>query len=142
MIRPAHISDIAKVVSLDEAVLKTNWNDRLYTDMLTMDHTFFIVSEEQEAFQGFNLYRNIGGDFEILQFAIDPKRHHQGLGSLLMEVLINHAQMLKIENIYLEVRVSNTIAIAFYTKYGFERIHVRENYYGPQEDGLVMKREC
>jgi ribosomal-protein-alanine N-acetyltransferase len=46
--------------------------------------------------------------------------------------------MRKVEEIFLEVRVSNTAAIACYEKFHFHKIDVRKNYYTePIEDAVV-----
>lgn len=142
MIRKASVEDVPSILLLDAKVLKTNWNERLYSESTAMEDTYFNVAEVDHELVGFHMYRNIGGDFEILQIAVDPQQQNQGLGSKFMETMVNHAITIGIENIFLEVRVDNAKAIQFYERFGFQRIHVRKNYYGPQEDGLVMKREC
>lgn len=63
-----------------------------------------------------------------------------GVGSKLMECLINTCYDKKLINITLEVRKSNSIAISLYKKYGFNKIGVRHNYYG-NEDGLLMEKK-
>ena len=41
----------------------------------------------------------------------------------------------------LEVRASNSAAIALYQKHGFERVGERKNYYeAPKEDAILMTR--
>ena len=63
-----------------------------------------------------------------------------GVGSKLMEYLINTCYDKKLINITLEVRKSNSIAISLYKKYGFNKVGVRHNYYG-NEDGLLMEKK-
>lgn len=63
-----------------------------------------------------------------------------GIGSKLMEYLIKIANQNKIENITLEVRKSNNIAIKLYKKYGFNKIGIRHNYY-ENEDGILMEKK-
>ena len=142
MIRRGSIEDVKAIMAIDALVLKTNWSERLYCDSILQDGCFCTICEEDHVIVGFNLYRNIGGDFEILQIAMDPNYQGKGFGTQLMNAFVDQASLDKIENCYLEVRLTNERAIKFYNKFGFERIHVRKNYYGPEEDGLVMKREC
>ena len=63
-----------------------------------------------------------------------------GIGSKLMEYLIDTCYDKMLVNITLEVRRSNTIAISLYKKYGFSEVGVRHNYYG-NEDGLLMEKK-
>ena len=47
------------------------------------------------------------------------------------------------EDIFLEVRESNQIAINFYLKAGFEKISVRKRFYSnPTENALIMKKKA
>lgn len=142
IIRDAITDDIAQVMHIDHLVLKTNWSDRLYTESLFLKDTYFKVLTLESKVIGFHLYRNIGGDFEILQIAMHPHYQNKGLGSMLLEFMIQQAQADHIENIYLEVHFNNKTAIKMYEAYSFERIHERKNYYGPNETGIVMKKEC
>ena len=45
-----------------------------------------------------------------------------------------------VDNITLEVRVSNMIAINLYKKYGFREVATRKYYYG-DEDGILMEKQ-
>ena len=46
----------------------------------------------------------------------------------------------RVENIWLEVRESNTRAIVFYTRNGFERVQTRTNFYeNPREHAILMR---
>lgn len=141
ILRLAHADDIEAIVAIDQAVLKTNWHEKLYLESMVLKDTSFWVLEHEGQCIGFNLYRDIGGDFEILQIALDPQYHQQGLGSLLMDHMLEKASHQKVKAIFLEVHEANTSALQFYTKFGFHKIHIRKNYYGPQEDGIVMKKE-
>ena len=61
-----------------------------------------------------------------------------------MQILINHlkkqVQVMGINLLTLEVRVSNTNAISFYKKHNFIEDAIRENYYSKPkpEDALLM----
>ena len=49
----------------------------------------------------------------------------KGVGSMLMEKLIEHGRKIRTKVIYLEVRSDNNRAIALYNKYGFVKTGVR-----------------
>ena len=53
----------------------------------------------------------------------------QGIGSRLMEMMIDFAKSVKIESLYLEVRKDNERAISLYKKYGFEEIGEYKGYF-------------
>ena len=53
----------------------------------------------------------------------------RGIGSRLMEMMIDFAKSAKIESLYLEVRGDNERAISLYKKYGFEEIGEYKCYF-------------
>ena len=77
----------------------------------------------------------------ICQIAVHPELHHNGIGSQLLEEVIDDAYAKKVRNITLEVRKSNEKAINFYKKFGFIYSHVKEGYYADGEDALYMMLE-
>ena len=65
----------------------------------------------------------------------------KGLGSLLLENLLNYANQNQIESVFLEVRCTNLSAIALYRKFNFNQVGIRKNYYfidNQSEDALIM----
>ena len=75
---------------------------------------------------------------EILTVATAPEYRRQGVGRMLMEAFLE-AIPEGVETIALEVRQSNTAAIALYMSFGFDRAGVRKRFYrDPVEDADVM----
>jgi [ribosomal protein S18]-alanine N-acetyltransferase len=83
----------------------------------------------------------VADEIQILNLAVHPDYRRQGVGRHLMQFLLLHAQEKKVLSIFLEVRPSNRAAQALYRSLGFEVIHRRPGYYGPEgEDALVLQR--
>jgi len=81
-----------------------------------------------------------GVDMTISNIGVHIDYRRRGIGSLLMDKIIETAIAEKCPSVLLEVRESNTIAQAMYKKYGFEQVSKRRDYYaGPNEDGLVLR---
>jgi [ribosomal protein S18]-alanine N-acetyltransferase len=75
----------------------------------------------------------------ITTIAVAPMHRGQGIGELLLNHLIDHANELMAERITLEVRISNSVAQQLYLKYGFEPVGKRPRYYTDNgEDALLM----
>ncbi len=90
---------------------------------------------------GFYIIEKAGPDFTLMDICIAPKYQRQGLAGKLIANLLEQADHLNAENIFLEVRVSNIAAIALYEKYGFIEMGIRKNYYPlneGREDGILM----
>ena len=88
---------------------------------------------------GFLEYSLIYDRIEIDNIKVNEEFQNQGIGTKLIEYLIDLANKNQIINITLEVRVSNLVARNLYKKFGFIEISVRKYYYG-DEDGILMER--
>jgi ribosomal protein S18 acetylase RimI-like enzyme len=68
-----------------------------------------------------------------------PARRGEGLGKALLLQVLGVARERGVQQLFLEVRASNEVAIDLYLRQGFEEVGVRRNYYGhPPEDAKVM----
>lgn len=141
IIRKANLDDVEAIVSLDQEVLQTNWHEKLYAESIVLKDTQSLVLDHEGRLIGFLIYRNIGGDFEIIQLALNKAYQRQGLASMMIDYMIQDAQSSHIEFIYLEVEKDNLPALNLYKKYGFEAIHQRKNYYGQGQNAIVMRKE-
>jgi [ribosomal protein S18]-alanine N-acetyltransferase len=75
----------------------------------------------------------------IINIAVRESWRGKGLGELLLISGIETAIKNKARVATLEVRNSNTLAQALYTKYGFEKVGMRKAYYTDnKEDALIM----
>lgn len=136
-LRKARPSDLEAIVLLDHKVLKTNWHERLYLEEITNKNTHFWILELEGLIVGFLAIKVIADEGEILQFAVDPDYQGQGFGSLLMDYALEN---LNIMDLFLEVSDSNEIARKFYKKYDFQLMRIRKNYYGPDQNGIEMRK--
>ena len=100
---------------------------------------------EDDLLQGFYIIHEVTAaehrEWSLMEIVINPCKQGQGLGHFLLNDLLCRAQVSKVNEIWLEVRVSNHNAIHLYRKVGFEQIDVRKHYYpgdDGREDGLVM----
>jgi len=65
---------------------------------------------------------------------------NRGIGKTLVRRAEQAAMIQKATAMQLEVRVSNTSAIQFYTKLGYEPVFQICGYYADTEDAIVMMR--
>lgn len=79
---------------------------------------------------------------QITNVAVDPNARRQGLGRMIVDALTEEARTRGLEQISLEVRVSNQAAITLYERTGFEVAGRRKSFYRrPTEDALVMLKK-
>jgi [ribosomal protein S18]-alanine N-acetyltransferase len=84
-------------------------------------------------------WRHLGEEAEILDVAVRPAHRHCGHASFLLLNFLQQAAASSVQKIFLEVRESNSAAIAFYKKFGFQSMGRRPSYYrNPDESALLM----
>jgi ribosomal-protein-alanine N-acetyltransferase len=91
-----------------------------------------LVYEENKEIVGVLVYLLIYDRVEIEYIVVKDEYKRLGIGSKLLSFIEKN-----IKNITLEVRESNTAAINFYKKNGYNIVSTRHNYY-KDEDGYLM----
>ena len=132
--------DIEKITALERECFSDPWTADMF--VLSLERPFFhgILIEENGEVLGYACQTVLFEDAEIENVAVAPAWRKNGLGKRLMERLVADAKGLEAEQIFLEVRVSNSPAIALYRGFGFEDVRIRKRYYADGEDALVMKK--
>lgn len=85
-------------------------------------------------------YSLIYDRIEIDNIKVEPSHRGKGIGNKLMSYLVSVAIENRVENITLEVRRSNKIAINLYKKFNFREVAIRKYYYG-DEDAILMEKQ-
>ena len=88
---------------------------------------------------GYLEYSLIYDRMEIDNIFVMDEYRKQGIGTKLMAYLVSLAIDLRVDNITLEVRISNEVARNLYKKFGFHEVALRKFYYG-DEDGILMEK--
>jgi ribosomal-protein-alanine N-acetyltransferase len=139
-IRPMQHVDLAEVGRIQAASPEAaQWKPEDYLGYES------IVAEIQGRLAGFAVARLLPPDeVEILNVATDPGVRRMGVGSALLQALLE----LPGRVLFLEVRASNAAARALYKSGGFAEKGKRRNYYpglgiptDSREDAVVMKMQ-
>ncbi|MGL4952193.1 MAG: ribosomal protein S18-alanine N-acetyltransferase [Culicoidibacterales bacterium] len=78
---------------------------------------------------------------EITTLAVEKTHRREGQAQFLLEMILRFLQASKVEEVTLEVRPSNVAAMKLYSKFGFEQVAVRKNYYqSPNEDAYLLQK--
>ena len=90
---------------------------------------------------GFIICKLVADQAELFNICVKPDAQGKGYGKALLVHLIIELSARKATELWLEVRASNTAAIALYEKLGFNCVDVRRNYYinaQGSEDAHIM----
>jgi len=97
------------------------------------------VEEEDGVVIGFVVARKLADEMEILNFAVAPDSRRRGIGSSLLRTAFDWGRANEVRRAFLEVRVSNLAAIAFYERHKFASVGRRTSYYiSPIEDAIIL----
>jgi len=80
---------------------------------------------------------NMIDDYNIIGIAVKKDFQHKGVGTKLINSLIDFAKKENVKSLSLEVDETNLKAINFYKKMGFVVTNIRKKYY-KNNDALIM----
>ena len=92
--------------------------------------------EEAIAFIGISMRQD---SFHVTNIATRPRYQSEGIGSFLIDVIIDLGKQTNRKRVTLEVRMSNGDAQRLYRNLGFQDVRIKKNYYHNNgEDALDM----
>ncbi len=146
-IRPASMDDLDSVIAINIECLPEHYLRSFWIEHIEKWNDLFYVAEVNNEIVGYALARiensspftkfsKVG---HIVSIAVREKYRRKGIATMLMSALIYTLKtMYGVEEVYLEVRVSNEPAIKLYQKLGFVIAKRIEQYYLDGEDAYLM----
>lgn len=142
-LRPMHEEDLDAVHAIELRAYAFPWTVGIFRDCLRADYPSWVMLRD-DAVVGYFLMSLAAREAHVLNICVDPELQGHGLGRRLLRALLHLARARQVERVFLEVRPSNTGAIALYHDEGFNEIGRRPRYYPAadgREDALVMAIE-
>lgn len=138
-LRKMRISDIPEVLKIEESSFPTPWSYWLFFQELISPQRYYIVAVKEGKIVGYAGMSWVKDEAHITTIAVVKNERRKGIGSMLLEKLIDRAKELKLKFLTLEVRESNVAAQCLYLKHNFKVEGRRIGYYSnPREDALIM----
>lgn len=119
--------DLARVHAIEKEVSANPWTSHIFASCFERYDAW--VFERDLEVVGFGFMMFGAGEAHVLNLAIAPEAQHRGLGYKMLMHMINQAKQQIVQNIYLEVRYSNDVAVRLYERCGFKRMGIRKDYY-------------
>jgi ribosomal-protein-alanine N-acetyltransferase len=141
-IRPAVLADAPALVAIERRCFGDPWSEGSFRDALTSVWNFVLVAQAARGVVGYLIGREAAGTGEVLNLAVTPEYRRRGVGEALLGAGLAAFRRSRMEEVFLEVRESNTSARALYARHGFRPVGQRSAYYrNPKEDALVLRLE-
>ncbi len=131
------IDDLVQVMVIEQASFKDPWKRSFFEYDLKQKDGHCYIAKENKQIVGYIVAWHIIDEMHLANIAVATSYRHKGIGCQLLSRVINIAQKNKCKKIFLEVRISNTIAQKFYEKFGFCPIYQRKKYYPDGEEAIV-----
>ena len=140
---PMNADHLEELEKLERICFSRPWSRKMLAEELENQCAAFLVAQDgiTQQVMGYAGLLVMADEGYITNVAVFPEFRRQGVAAKLIAVFENFARGNKLAFLTLEVRPSNTAAIALYKGFGFEEVGRRKNYYGlPKEDALILTK--
>ena len=137
-ILPMSNSDIDAITPNFETEFDKFWNINTLKNDFSNPNSTYIIAKIDDEIVGFAGFLKICDEANIMNIVTKVDKRHLGIGSKLMQALIDEAKKQNLTSITLEVNDKNFQAIKLYEKFGFKRIGLRKKYYNNTVDAIIM----
>lgn len=138
--------DLAGVAAVEQTAFTFPWSRGNFEDSLKSGHLGIVLRDGGNEVAGYLILMPVVDEMHLLNVTVAPVWQRQGLGRWLLHLAVVLTLVHGFGSLLLEVRPSNTGAIALYRRVGFAEIGRRKRYYpaenNTREDALVMRIAC
>lgn len=132
--------DVDSVVNIEKQLFSKPWTKQDFINSMSDMHNIYVVAEnEKKEVIGYCGIWGVLDEGQITNVAVRSQDQGRGIGFEMVTELLRIGENEGLHQFTLEVRASNSRAIALYEKLGFEKEGIRKNFYEkPTEDGIIM----
>ncbi|SPE33117.1 SSU ribosomal protein S18P alanine acetyltransferase [Candidatus Sulfopaludibacter sp. SbA6] len=148
-VRKLRPSDLDRILEIEHASFGKDAYDRnLFAEFFHKCGDLFLVAETGSGVCGY-IVTCIRGNgppcgtntrAELVSVAVHPDHRGRGAASALMDSTLRRLRLRGVVRLGLMVRAANRKALAFYEKYGFQKVRIVRGYYEDHADGLLMAK--
>jgi [ribosomal protein S18]-alanine N-acetyltransferase len=143
-IRRLSLHDLDAIERIENAVYPTPWSRSMFAGELAKPSSLSVGGFDPDSGRliAYLIVSRYVDAWHIMNLAVHPGWRRAGVASRLLDELLDLTAGDRRRGYTLEVRVSNTAAIALYERFGFEASGVRRGYYTDnREDALIMWKD-
>lgn len=139
-IKKMKVSDLDSIVENLYEDFDDFWNYNVFKSELDNENSKYIVAKQNDEIVGFAGIWIAIDVAHITNIVVKKDIRKSGIGSLLLQELINMCQRYKMKEITLEVNEHNLAAIQLYKKFNFNQVGIRKKYYNNQDNAIIMTK--
>jgi ribosomal-protein-alanine N-acetyltransferase len=142
-LRPMRADDLPEVLALEVRAYSHPWSLGNFRDSLAAAYPAEVLDGPESGIAGYFVALPGVDELHLLNLTVHPDLQGQGLGTELLQAVMQLGCALGLPTLWLEVRQSNVRAQALYLRHGFRIVGRRRGYYpgvGQREDAVLMSR--
>jgi ribosomal-protein-alanine N-acetyltransferase len=143
-IRLFKIEDLQKVYEIECDSFSLPWPKFVFKYYYQRNPNGFFVATKNDEILGYAIVEIVKYKLKkrghLLNLAVKPSFRRKKVGTALMKAVFNYLLKEGVDDLWLEVRVSNLISRNFYSKLGFKENGKIWRYY-LDEDAIIMVKE-
>ncbi|KTC92998.1 MULTISPECIES: ribosomal protein S18-alanine N-acetyltransferase [Legionella] len=140
-------NDIDNVYDIEKSTHRAPWGRDILSDCVLVGYDCRVLelpNDDSTKIIGYIISRYSFNVCHILNLCVSFAYQGRGYGQLLLKSVLDPLSNNKaINTVILEVRPSNTAAIALYEKFGFNQVSIKKGYYNDGdrlEDAILLKK--
>jgi [ribosomal protein S18]-alanine N-acetyltransferase len=132
--------DMDEVLTIERSSFEFPWTEEEFLCCLRQRNCIGTVAELDHEIVGFMIYELHQSMLRILNFSVSPNIRRQGIGTQMVQRLVDKLSQQRRREIVLEVRETNLNAQLFFANSGFRALSVLRNHYDDtMEDAYYMR---
>ena len=142
-ITPMTAAHLPAVAALEKICFPADpWSEALFREALENPQVAILLAQgEDGGILGYAVVSTVLDEGNLDNIAVARSARRQGVADALLSALTGFGRE-RLSRLMLEVRASNSPAIALYEKHGFAAVGRRKHYYAaPREDAVLMTLE-
>lgn len=139
-IYPMELSDFQKIEPILYEKFDDFWTPNICKGELENQNSYYFVAKNDDFIVGFAGISLCFDEATVTNIVIHKENRNLGIGSQLLEKLIQIAKQKNCTSITLEVNEKNIAAIQLYKKFHFETVGLRKQYYNHTDNAIIMTK--
>lgn len=138
MLRRMDFFDVPVILEIENRCFKNPWSAFAFWELMSSEDCYCIVMANKKII-GYGMACLEDDKIHILNIAVEKEERRKGIGTRILQDMLEYCASNKKRRAILEVRRRNCAAISFYERHHFNKIGVKRRYYS-DDDAIIMER--
>lgn len=141
-IREVKESELEAVALLEGQVFSDSWTLQGLKETYAQPGAFILAAYSEGQMLGYSIVYTVLDEAELVRIAVAASARRQGVGQMILKNTEQVSAKRGAARMFLEVRMNNEPAAAFYRKHGFRVDGIRKAFYQkPIDDAVLMSKK-